>query len=293
MVEIEESKMKVEPGIYPGVPFDEYAKWDAVNNSLLNLIISHSPAHAKEYRDNPPPKSDAFQYGEAWHCHALEPNEFNKRYAIAPVCDKRTKDGKAIWSKFQESINGKKVIEAKDYLQMQLMTEAIKKQIIYRFIQGGEAEVCIVWIEKRTGLLCKARLDYVHRNQAIIIDLKSTRDASKEAFSKAIYNYGYYQQGAWYSDGWQTLIGDPPAFTFLAVEKSPPYCPAAYELGAKDIIAGRLAYRKALKIYAECMATDTWPGYPDEVRMISMPDWALNQAGVSQYNLLSEDEIDG
>lgn len=278
------------PGIYPGVPFDEYCEWDAVNNSILSKIISHSPAHAKEQRDNPPPKSEAFVFGEGWHCHALEPSEFDNRYAIAPVCDRRTKDGKEVWKKFQESINSKKIIRPEEYLQMQYMTEAIKRQIIYRFIQGGEAEVCIVWHNKRTGLLCKARLDYVHRSQAVIIDLKSTRDASQEPFSKAVYRYGYYQQGAWYADGWKELTGDPPAFTFLAVEKSPPYCPAAYELGAKDIIAGRLAYRRAIKIYAECLEKDEWPGYPDEVRMISMPDWALKEAGVNQYQLLSEDE---
>ena len=279
--------MKIEPGIYPNTSFDVYRQWEAVNNSLLSKIISHSPAHAKEMRDNPPPQSEAFYFGEGWHCHALEPDKFNDRYAIAPVCDRRTKAGKETWSKFTESVNGKKVIRSEDYLQMQRMTEAIKKQVIHRFIEKGQAEVCIVW--EMRGLLCKARLDYVHQDEAVIIDLKSTRDASKDAFSKAIYNYGYYQQGAWYSDGWEALIGDPPAFTFLAVEKSSPYCPAAYELGAKDIIAGRIAYKKALKIYKECVESGVWPGYPDEVRMISMPEWALSRSGVNQYQIQNED----
>jgi len=283
--------MRIKPGIYPGVPFDEYKNWDAVNNSLLSTLLSRSPAHAKEYKDNPPEKTEAFYFGEGWHCHALEPKYFEERYAVAPICDKRTKEGKSIWAEFVETQNGKSIIKAEGYSLMQFMTEAIKRQVIHRFIEKGEAEVCIVWNDKRTGLLCKARLDYVHRKQAVIIDLKSTRDASKDAFSKAIYNYGYYQQGAWYCDGWRTLTDIMPAFTFLAVEKTPPYAPAAYELAAKDIIAGRLAYRKALKIYKDCLKTDTWPGYPDVVQMISMPEWALKESGVNQYQILSEDEI--
>ena len=39
--------MKIEPGIYPGVSFEDYAKWEAVNNSVLQILNKKSALHAK------------------------------------------------------------------------------------------------------------------------------------------------------------------------------------------------------------------------------------------------------
>lgn len=282
-----------EPGIYTGISFDEYLTWEAVNNTLLRTIASQSPAHAKAYKDNPPEPTPALSFGNGLHCLALEPDKFDKRYAIAPICDKRTKVGKETWAKFQESVNGKKIITAEDYNLMQFMAEAIQKQAIHRFIEKGEAEICIVWIDKKTDLLCKARIDYLHREQAILIDLKSTTNASPDSFSRAAVNYGYWQQSGWYCDGWKTLTGDMPAFVFLAAEKSIPFAVAAYEMPDEGIIAGRRTYRAALKIYAECLKKDSWPGYSNTVKMLTLPTWALNRAGVNKYQILSEEDENG
>jgi exodeoxyribonuclease VIII len=274
-----------EPGIYVGIPFDEYLQWDALNNTLLRIIEKQSPAHAKAHMEYPPEPSPVFEFGQGLHCLALEPDEFDKRYSVAPICDRRTKVGKETWSKFQESLDGKKAITNDDFEQMKLMAEAIKRQAIHRFIEKGEAEVCIVWIDNESGLLCKARIDYLHRNHAILIDLKSSADASPDAFSKAIYNYGYYQQAGWYCDGWKTLTGDEPAFVFLASEKGVPYAVAAYEMADEVVVAGRKAYRNAISIYQQCLKNNYWPGYSDKVEMLSLPTWALNKIGMSKYNM--------
>jgi exodeoxyribonuclease VIII len=159
-----------EPGIYTGIPFDEYLQWDAVNNTMLRIIEKQSPAHAKAYKDNPPEPTPAFRFGQGLHCLALEPDKFDDRYAIAPAVDKRTKEGKATWAAFMDGMDGKEVFTPEDFAKMEFIAEAIKKQAIHRFIQRGEAEVCIVWEDKKTGLLCKARIDYLHREQAILID---------------------------------------------------------------------------------------------------------------------------
>lgn len=274
-----------EPGIYPGVPFNEYLEWEAVNNSLLWIIEKQSPAHAKVYMECPPEPTPAFHFGHGLHCLALEPDKFNERYAIRPKFDGRTKEGKAIKAKFEESLNGKMVFEQEDFEQMKLMADAIKRQAIHRFIQRGEAEVCIVWDDKETGLRCKARIDYLHRDHAILIDLKSTTDASKDAFAKAVYNYGYYQQCGWYVDGWKTITGDESAFVFLAAEKGVPYAVAAYEMADEVVVAGRKSYQHAIKIYQECIKNNYWPGYSDKVEMLTMPQWALNKVGVSKYEM--------
>jgi exodeoxyribonuclease VIII len=254
---------------------------------------TQSAAHAKYKKDNPKPPTPALRYGHVLHTLALEPSTFKKRYLVAPKCLKNTKAGKDIYKQWAKGLNGKEEVAASDYASMLKLDGAIRSQKIHRFIEQGESEICIVWIDKKTGLLCKGRIDYVHRGQAVIIDLKSSLDATKEKFARDIWRYGYYQQAAFYCDGWRALTEDPPAYVFLVYEKTPPFLIAARELAAKDIIAGRLSYREQLKKYAKCVRDDYWPGYSDNVEMISMPTWALNQAGVSQYHVLSEDEEDG
>ena len=155
--------------------------------------------------------------------------------------------------------------------------------MVYKFIREGEAEICIVWNDKKTGLLCKARIDYVHRARALLIDLKTTTDASPKAFQFEMNKWKYHQQAAFYCDGWKTLTGDDPCFVLLPLEKSPPYAAAAYQVGDDTLWAGRLTYQKAIAKYAECVETGMWLGYGDKVVMLDIPLYALREAGVNPY----------
>ena len=67
-----------------------------VSKSGLDLI-NRAPALYYERYLNPnaaPQKeSPALIIGSAAHCAVFEPAEFGKRYAVAPHCDRRTKEG--------------------------------------------------------------------------------------------------------------------------------------------------------------------------------------------------------
>jgi hypothetical protein len=287
--------MKLKPGIYPGIPFDEYCAWKAVNNTLLEIIAEYTPAHAKAYLDTPPKETDALRIGHALHTKVLEPDKFKERYAIRPTCDRRTKEGKAVYEDFLKTLNGKAELTESEVAELEIMDKKLKsKGFVHNYVEKGQAEVCIVWQDARTDLLCKARLDYLQQRLNCIIDLKSTiKTAGYDHVSAAIARFGYAQQGAWYCDGLKTLTGEMPDFVFMFLEKKPPYECRAWQLADRDIIAGRKAYRRAMTIYADCVKTDTWPGWPDTVDIITMPEWALNKMGAGQYNLLSEEQENG
>lgn len=280
----------IQPGIYPNVPFDEYQTWEAVSNSFLAILQDQSPLHAKYYKDHPAEDTPALLVGRAAHCLALEPSAFERRYAVAPVCDRRTKEGKQLWAEFESSANGRYILSQEQHESIRQVAESINRQIIHRFIEKGEAEVCIVWNDKKTDVLCKARLDYVHRGRAIIVDLKTTTDASPKAFQRAMWAYRYYQQAAFYVDGYKVLTGDEPSFVFLPVEKEPPYAVAAFEVHEDTVRAGKSEYRKALQTYADCVSTGIWPGYADEVKMINLSDWALKESGIGKYEQETEND---
>ena len=62
---------------------------------------------------------------------------------------------------------------------------------------------------------------------------------------------------------------------FIAVETEAPYLVSCNIIGPDSLVAGREAYRRNLDTYAECVATDTWPGYSDTLQTINLPDWEL------------------
>lgn len=151
----------------------------------------------------------------------------------------------------------------------------------------GEAEKSVYWKDPTTGVLCRCRPDW-WRDDWIIPDLKTTDDASPEGFAKSMANWRYDVQAAFYIDGIEAATGKrPKAFIFIAVEKKPPYAVGVYKLDSESEELGRLQYQHDLRVYAECLANDNWPGYGDKIQTINMPAWHANK----NSHLVDDDSI--
>ena len=108
----------------------------------------------------------------------------------------------------------------------------------------------------------------------ILGDYKTCMAADKASVAKAVANYGYYMQDAWYIDAVAALgLADDAAFLFVFQEKNPPYLITVAELDYAAIAAGREANRMAMEIYRDCKEIDRWPGYGDDIELISLPAW--------------------
>lgn len=275
-------------GLYHNVRFEEYQSWDAVNNSVLKILSDdrQCPAHAKWYIDNGRKDTDALNFGRALDAYILEPLRFLELYAVCPKCDKRTKEGKALWMNFEGNMQpGQEVIFQDDYDKIiQIGASVINSQAM-RLIQGGQSQVCAVWVDKDTGLVCKSRLDYYQKNIPMITDLKSTQDCSPDGFGYDVYKYGYFQQAGFYCMGHEVLTGDDPLFAIFAIEKEEPYVHASYELGMSTIEAGKNAARKSLRIYKKCMESGQWPMYHEQTVLLEMPLFGLKKFGIDQYQI--------
>ena len=107
----------------------------------------------------------------------------------------------------------------------------------------------------------------------LIVDLKSTEDASAAGFSRSCANYRYHVQAAYYLDIANAVMDRRfTAFVFIAVEKSPPYQVAVYHADYEMIMAGRMEYRRLVDLYHECRVFDHWPGLNDgRIEAISLP----------------------
>jgi exodeoxyribonuclease VIII len=105
----------------------------------------------------------------------------------------------------------------------------------------------------------------------VLVDLKTTNDASPEGFIWAVRRYLYHLQAAFYVDGWEAAGGGPiDEFIFIAVEKTPPFAVGLYRLPESALIKGRDLYRQGLDTFNRCLTRQVWPGYSQEIMTLDV-----------------------
>lgn len=175
---------------------------------------------------------------------------------------------------YEQKTFGRTVLSQIDWRIVKAITSRVRKHpAASELFKEGKAEQSIFWVDKETGVQCKGRIDWITNTSVpLVVDLKSTTDASLEGFQRSISKYRYYVQAAMYIDGLEQITNSSPIpFVFAAWEKHTPYASALY-YATKDMIeAGRQEYRRLLRIYADCLSKDNWPGYSQEINPIDLP----------------------
>jgi len=260
---------------------EEYHAHPAVGHSGL-LRIMRSPAHFFEYLFNPPAPTPAMEFGTAVHTAVLEPKNFERDYTVAPKFDRRTKEGKAQAEAWAAENAGKTALSADQMAAIQKMVANVQAHTgAARLLAHGLAEMSGFWIDQDAGIECKCRPDFLSMDGETvvgIVDVKTCVDASADGFARAVANFGYDVQAAFYQDGVKALTGKELPFYFIAVEKDPPYAVAAYKASDEMIEVGRAKYRAALQLLKWCRENESWPGYQPggEIETINLPRWAAN-----------------
>ena len=242
-----------------------YQDSPAVNKSTL-WEMRKSPLHYWHLvHDTPREDTAAMKFGRAVHCRLLEPVAFSEHYTVAPECDRRTKEGKAIWSALIES--GKEVISASDMEAI----KAMEREFPAHLIRGVQTEVPLYWTDPETGVECKGRLDAI--TEDYVIDYKTTTNAATDAFMREAIRYGYDLQAAMYLEAARANGYHPKGFIFIAQEKTAPYLVNVLHAGDAFIDRGLWIMRDLLTKYKECRDSDNWPGYGENE--LILPEWEV------------------
>jgi exodeoxyribonuclease VIII len=255
-------------------PETEYrAAKPTLSQSVIKTILAQSPAHARYQLDNPTESTPAQKLGTAAHCRILEGDKFGEQYAIAPACDRRTKDGKAIYEAFLAEHGGKQIISADDLAQIEGMAGAIDAHpLAGALFRGRSAEVSM--FGHLNGIPVKGRADYLHEADGVIIDLKTTLDASPAEAQRYAVKYGLHIQQFVYAEIYRSITGRAPAdFVFVLVEKNPPFGVAVVRLTTEAVKAAKAEVNRALDIWQQCEKSGVWPGYGDNVITVDLPAW--------------------
>jgi PDDEXK-like domain of unknown function (DUF3799) len=272
-------------GIVRDLPEAEYHARPELSSTEARLLLQ-SPAKYRWKKDHPPliEPSKKFDLGTAVHTRVLGVGE---PVAVIPE-EMLASNGAASTKAAKEFIadartKGLVPLKQSDYEPTVQAAESVLAHPTARalFNQPGAAEVSV--FATIDGVDVRARFDFLPdqgERRRVAVDLKTTIDASVNAFEKTVASYGYDVQRAWYLDALDEAEGPmphglEPELLFVAVEKEPPYLVAVHQLPTQWAEMGRVKAAKAREIFAECTANNQWPGYPEEVQLLTPPVWAV------------------
>ncbi len=267
------------PGLHADVPEAEY------HERVLGLVskgalehVAKSPLHYRSWVDGKTVEEDspALVFGRTFHCALLEPERYARHYVNEPrFGDCRKKENKAARDEWRLKNAGKVPVDWDDAMTIAGMVQSVRgHELASKMLADGVSELTALWQDQATGLRCKARADRYFAKHGMILDAKTTADASLASFGKDVFRHGYHRQAALYREGFAAAGADVRHFIFVAVEKTPPYAVATFTLDADAIAIGARQVHHAMATLAECVELDEWPGYPAGIQEITAPAWA-------------------
>lgn len=264
---------------------EEYhADKSAVSSSSLRLMVTRSPAHfhAQHVLAEKQEETAAMQFGSLVHEAILEPQVFRNRVRVMPdFGDLRKADNREKKAQWHSDLPPTALVvgqEEADKL-IAISESVMKHDIAAGVLAGAQFEKSGYYRDPVTGIKCRIRPDAWNPRLGILADIKTTQDASLDAFMGSIAKYGYHFQMGMYEEAIKIITGQAPRIScFIAVEKNPPYAVAVYQCDEAILSTGNHQYRRALDKLLECMAIDYWPSYQDKKsQTITLPRWYMYQ----------------
>jgi hypothetical protein len=270
-----------EPGVYE-MPHAEYLADPVPGGSLSSsgarlLLPPSCPAIFRYRQDHPPEPTAVFDFGHAAHKLVLGEGP---PLAVLDAEDWRTKAAQQ-WREGVRAEGSVPLLKA-EHERVQAMAAAIREHPIASALfdpeRGGKPEQSLFW--EYDGIWKRGRLDWIpglanhSRGRPVLSDYKTARSADPGSIARSVANFGYHQQAAWYLEGVRVLIGADCAFVFVFQEKEAPYLVTVCELDYAALETGAALNARAAEVYRDCTEAAIWPGYSDDIELISLPPWA-------------------
>ena len=215
-------------------------------------------------------QTKAMADGTAVHAFFLERDKFDSDFVIKPA-DMRlnTKAGKE-WAQEHQS---KIIIDSElgnNLFEMEKSFMDSPAKLIYD--KSGQSELSYFWDD--LGLVKgKCRPDWISDDGNIVVDIKTTTDASPKGFQKSIANWGYHLQLGWYLRGLQKLGLPAKEFIFIAIEKTPPFSVGVYRANKDMITYANDEINNLVYDIDESLKSDDFPDYTPEILDLGLPNW--------------------
>jgi hypothetical protein len=265
------------------LPHDQYLAHPALSSSGAKVLVRPGgPARYAYERIHGRPPKDEFDVGHAAHTAVLG---VGPELVIIDAPDWRTTAAKQARDLARST--GKVPVLTATAAKVADMADALRAHPVARRLlhpAAGQPEVSLFWHDPEHQVDRRGRVDFLRTpdpdGRLILVDYKSTSaGADPDTLARAVINYGYHGQAAWYRDlviGLGLAASAP--FVFVFQETTAPYLVHCVELDPDLLAMGADRNQRALSIFAECTRTGVWGGYNDDgITTISAPTWALRQ----------------
>lgn len=244
------------------MPAKEYFAADGLSNSGMK-DLSVSPHYYQTYKRIKKEPTPAMIFGSAMHLAILEPDRFKDM-----VFSHSYKTSKS-------NAEGQLFLHKETITEIETIASTVKNHpIANELLSNTRKEISLFWNDPDLDIMCKARIDVLSEEHDLIIDLKYCRDASIQAFSKQSANLKYHWQALWYSTGANILLEKTFNFLFICIEGAPTYSIAIYLVTPQMLEKADFPIVECKNMYAACLDSNTWPGYPEEIQELYLPAWA-------------------
>jgi hypothetical protein len=272
------------PGVHPDLPHEVYVADPVPGGSLSSsgakrLLPPSCPALYRWWSKNPPTPTAEMELGTAAHNEVLG---VGPRIIRIDAPDWRTKAAKEQRDAIRAE-GGVALLPA-DWDRVHDMATVLREHPVAGALLepgNGIPEQSLFWRDEPTGVMRRCRLDWITTladGRAVIVEYKTAPSAAPDAFARSVASFGYHLQGDFQVAGADTLDlfdGQRPALVHVVQERTPPYLIEVYQLDDEALDWGHRLARRALDIYARCVATGEWPTWGGgEVQPLSLPRWA-------------------
>lgn len=249
--------------------FEDYTDLRGVNFSLLKEM-ARSPRHYQHRLHHRRPDTPAMRFGRAVHCAVLEPDLFPVRWTLY---DGR-RSGNS-WLEFVSVNADKSILTVDEYESVLAIRDAVRAhKVARRLLRWGKPELTLRWVDEKTRIRCKARLDWLAPGSTLV-DLKTTRDIDNRIFGRVSERMLYPSQLAFYRRGLVANGHGPGPAYIIAVEPEAPFDVAVFEVTEDVLMAGDLIVHDLLHKVRECRRRRRWPGRYESAEPLDFPVWAL------------------
>lgn len=277
------------PGIY-NISAEEYhddpCRTPSLSSGVAKILLERPPLYAwlAHPRLNPnfqkKESKAAFDFGHAAHTVLLERGDGIEVLDFENYLTKAAKEARDT-----ARDNNKTPILVKDFEIVEQMayvaTEALKKIGIDVTKTLNEQTI----IANIDGVLCRTRPDII--GNGVIIDYKTTL-RPLDQFARQASKFGYDLQATMYLRAAKEL-SMPCDWLFIAQETVAPYPVQMFKPTHDFMEIGRKKFYEALEIWRNCLKSDEWAGYDQEIQLLDAMPWDLNDmATEAEEKLLQE-----
>jgi len=247
---------------------EQYHAHPALGSSSIKTVATKSLAHWKgQVRKDSP----AFALGSAVHAELLEP----EKQLLVRGPD--TRRGKA-WSegKAEADEQGKIFLTEADFdLAKEMSNACLDNRMANHLLTNPKmiAEASFFATCPDTGLELKTRPDGIIMDSGIVLDIKTTMDASPRGFDQTTRKFGYDLQAAHYFYVLKLCGVRVENFIFICIEKDKPHVTACYELSEMYLQHAHNRLMDTLRLIQKAEEDDHYGTQWPDLGTVHLPAW--------------------